>query len=505
MQRLKRLLKTAICILTAFSVSMSFSVLSLIYAEPRRPYEPTDPDETTEEMEEPPVETTTEPPVETTTTEPPPIQTDPPVIETDPPATDPEPPTTEETSEDTEAPPPVNNEEIHLNFYQSTLEEGEGIQLIATLVNSTDADPVIAFYSNNTAVVRVDASGYIIATGAGETEVVAYYGNVMATAIITVVAPTIEPEYIILAESSFSLYIGGIAKIEATLLPEEISGSYHFTYESLNTDVAEVDADGVITAIGEGETEIIVSAADLSAKATVKVTKEAVIVKSKIDGFLYNTKGEPMAGSIVYLDGQTATVDKNGHFSFDSVDQKKAILSVSDFPEVKCEYTVLKDATIYLLSQDSSLTMLPTLGELQGRLPISEVSFDSQNIILNEGEVYPLNYTYQPKNAPITEINYVSSNVLVVQVGQIDGVLTAKSAGEAVITLTVNGGQASVDLYVTVNQQASTKYTPLIVVLEGVLFAAAAAVVIIYYRKYQRTLQEEIEDEEDDNDLHDIE
>ncbi|MBD5081185.1 MAG: hypothetical protein HDT44_05405, partial [Ruminococcaceae bacterium] len=135
---------------------------------------------------------------------------------------------------------------------------------------------------------------------------------------------------------------------------------------------------------------------------------------------------------------------------------------------------------------------------------ISEVSFDSQNIILNEGEVYPLNYTYQPKNAPITEINYVSSNVLVVQVGQIDGVLTAKSAGEAVITLTVNGGQASVDLYVTVNQQASTKYTPLIVVLEGVLFAAAAAVVIIYYRKYQRTLQEEIEDEEDD-DLHDIE
>ncbi|MDE6580457.1 MAG: hypothetical protein K2K41_07990, partial [Ruminiclostridium sp.] len=62
-----------------------------------------------------------------------------------------------------------------------------------------------------------------------------------------------------------------------------------------------------------------------------------------------------------------------------------------------------------------------------------------------------------------------------------------------------------VNLYVTVNQQASTKYTPLIVVLEGVLFAGAAAVVIVYYKKYQRTLQEKIEDDEDDNDLHDIE
>ena len=504
MQNFKRIIKTAICILTAFSVSASFSVFSMIHAEPRRPvWPPPAQDETSEEMEEPPVEITTEPPAEVTTTEAP-VETDPPVIETDPPATDPEPPETEETTEETEA-PPISNEEIQLSFYHNTLEEGQGVQLTAVLLNSTDEDPVIAFYSSNTAVVRVDASGYIIATGVGEAEVVAYYGNIMAAAKITVIVPTIEPEYIIFAESSFSLNIGGIAKIEAALLPAEISNDYPFTYESLDTAVATVGEDGVITAVGEGETEIIVRAADLSEKVTVKVTKEAVINKSKIDGFLYNTKGEPMAGSIVYLDGQSATVDKNGHFSFDAVDQKKAMISVSDFPEAKCEYTIIKDATIYLLSQDSTLTMLPTLGELQGRLPVSEISFDSQNIILNEGEVYPLNYTYLPKNAPITEINYVSSNVLVVQVGQIDGVLTAKSAGEAVITLTVNGGQASVDLNVTVNQQASTKYTPLIVVLEAALFAGAAAVVIVYYKKYQRTLQEEIEDEEDDDDLHDIE
>lgn len=504
MQKLKRIFKTAICILTASSVSMSFSIFSLLYAESQRAYNPpyihNEYDE--EETQEPPAEVTTEPKQETTAE--PPVETDPPVTETEPPIIETEPPATDDITEETEA-PPIDNAEIQLSFYQSTLEEGEGIQLAAALINSTEVDPVISFYSNNTEVVRVDASGYIIATGVGETEVVAYYGNVTASARITVVAPTIEPEYIILSSSSFSLSVGGIAQIEATLLPAEISNDYTFTYESLNTAVAEVSEDGVITGVGEGKTEIIVSAADLSEKISVKVTKETVILKSKIDGFLYNTKGEPMAGSIVYLDGQTATVDKNGHFSFDSIDQKKVSISVSDYPEVKCEYTVLKDATIYLLSETDFLSMLPTLGELQGRLPISEISFDSQNIILNEGDVYSLNYTYQPKNAPITDINYVSSNVLVVQVGQIDGVLTAKSAGEAVITLTVNGGQASVNLYVTVNQQASTKYTPLIVALEGVLFAGAAVVVIVYYKKYQRTLQEEIEDDEDDDDLHDIE
>ncbi len=375
---------------------------------------------------------------------------------------------------------------------------------MATLVNSTADNPIIAFYSNNTAVARVDASGYIIATGVGETEVVAYYENIMASVKITVVAPTIEPEYIVLSSSSFTLNIGGIAQIEAALLPAEISSDYPFTYESLNTAVAEVSDDGLITATGEGETEIIVYAADLSVKVSVEVIHEDVKKTSKIDEFLYNTKGEPMAGSIVYLDGKSATVDKNGHFSFDSVNQKKVSISVSDFPAILCEYTVLKDATIYLLSQDTVLSMLPTLGELQGKLPISEISFDSANIILNEGDVYSLNYTYKPKNAPITDINYVSSNILVVQVGQIDGVLTAKSAGEAVITLTVNGGQAAVNLYVTVNQQGSTKYSALIVVIEGMLFAGAAAVVIVYYKKYQRRLQEEIDEDDENDDLHDI-
>lgn len=514
MQNLKRVFRTIICVFTAFAAAVSFCMLNLIHAEFRRPF---DPGETT--VEEPPVETN--PPVEITTETsaeiivPPETSTEPPVTRTEPPVTNIEPPVsdTEPPVSDTEPPdisdqttePPVDDEKIQLNFYQCHLEKGEGIQLTATLVNSTAENPTIGFYSNNTAVARVDASGYIIATGVGEADIIAFFGDLMAYARVTVSERKIDPEYIVLSNNSFTLNIGGIAQIEATLLPAEISEDYTFTYVSSNTAVAEVSEDGIISAVGEGEAEIVVSAAGLSETVSVKVTSEVAYKTSRIDGYLYNNLGEPMVGSIVCIDDQSSTVDKNGHFYFDSVNQKIVSVFVSDYPEIKCPYTVLKDATIYLLSQNNVLTMLPTLGELQGILPISKILVDSPNIILNEGEVYSLSYTYQPQNATVTDISYVSSNPLVAQVGKIDGVITAKSAGEAIITLTVNGGQASVNLNITVNQRNSTKYSALIVVIEGLLFAGAIAVIVIYYKRYQRNVQEDIDEDEYENDLHDIE
>lgn len=519
MQSFKRIFRTVICIFTAFAAAVSMCMLNLTYAEFRRPF---DPDETTVgETDKPPVET--DPSIETTPEtsaviiDPPETSAEPPVTGIEPPVTSNEPPVsdTEPPVSNTEPPntspqitePPVNKEKIQLSFYQCSLEKGEGIQLKVTLVNSTAVNPNIGFYSNNTAVAKVDASGYITATGVGETEIIAFFGDLIAYAKVTVIEKKIDPENIVLANSSFILNIGGIAQIEATLLPAEISNDYIFTYESSNSDVAEVSEEGVISAVGEGEAEIVVSAAGLSQTVSVKVTAEVAFNSSRIDGYLYNDLGVPMAGSTVYIDDQSAVADKNGYFCFDSVNQKIVSVYVSDYPEKKCAYTVLKDATIYLLCQNNLLTMLPSLGELQGRLPISKIIVDSSDIILNEGEMYSLNYTYQPKNATVTDISYVSSNPLVAQVGQIDGVITAKSVGEAIITLTVNGGQASVSLNITVNPQNSTKYSVLIVVIEGLLFAGAVFVIATYYKRYQMNIQEDADEDEDDyeDDLHDIE
>ena len=494
MSKLKKLFKSSVYIAMAFTVAVSLCVLNMTYAE---------------DNEEP--EITTEPELDDTT------ETDETITEitdeTEDTSSDSEtgdetepPDETDDTGEEPTDEPPVNPAELQLSFTNYSLQLGQGVQLTASLVNSDAENPVIGFYSNNTKVARVDASGYIISTGVGQTEIVAYYDDLFAMAVITVTEEEQKPEFIILSKNEYLLKTGGTAQIEAELLPKEIADSYSFTYSSENPDIATVDENGIITAVKEGETEITVSVGDLSEKVFIKVSSETFYVTAKVDGYLYNSKGEAMAGSIVYIDGQAATVDKSGYFSFSAIDQKGVVISISDYPDIKCDFKVTKDDTIYLLSSESSLVTVSSIYELQGLLPINKVNFDSSSIVLNEGDVYSLNYTFLPQEATLTEIKYESSNPLVVQVGQIDGVILAKTAGDAVITLTVNGGQASVQLNVTVNPQESTKFSILIVVLEGILFLAAGTFVFMLYRKYKLKTESDLsEEEEKDEDIHDIE
>lgn len=526
MSTLKKLFQTSIYIISAFAIAMALCMFTMTYAEydddeeedtettttenwydetteTSEITEPTEITETTVTETEPPITTTTTEQTEETTTSSSSSETDEitetePTIETDI--------STDESSLPTDE-PPVAPPELQLNISYYSLYVGEGVQLTAQLVNSTIENPVISYYSNNTEVARVDASGYIIATGIGQTEIVAYCEDLSATVIITVIEEEVKPEFIVLAKSEFLLKTGATAQIEAELLPKEIAENYSFTYSSLDEAIATVDENGIITAVSEGETEITVSAGDLSEKVYVKVSSETFYETAKIEGYLYNSKGEAMAGSVVSIDNQTATVDKSGYFCFDSIDQKNVTIFVSDYPNVKCDFKVTKDETIYLLSSESALIRVASIYEMQGMLPISQVKFDSKNLLLIEGDVYSLNYTFSPEGATVTEIKYESSNPLVAQVGQIDGVISAKSAGAAVITLTLNGGQASVQLNVTVNPQESTKYSILIVVIEGVLFLAAGVFIFIFYRRYKLKAESNLEgdEDEDDEDLHDFE
>lgn len=496
MSTFNKIFKASVYIIIAFAAATALCLFGMTYAEEN---------EENEFTTEPEDEDTTRPDI--TTSEEITSESE---ISSESEATQSETESTVETDDSEEPPtetPPAEPEELQLSFYNYSLQKGQGVQLTAQVINSTAENPVITFYSSDTNVARVDASGYIIATGVGQTEITAYYGNLFAAAVITVTEEEVKPEFIILSKKEFLLKTGGTAQIEAELLPKEIADDYTFTYSAENTDIAAVDEKGIITAVKEGETKITVSAGDLSETVYVKVSSETFYEVSKINGYLYNSKGEAMAGSVVYIDGQTATVDKSGYFSFEAVDRKNVTISISDYPDVKCEFKVTKDETVYLLSSESSLVTVASIYELQGLLPINEIRFDSMNLVLNEGDVYSLNYTFMPQGATLTEIKYESSNPIVAQVGQIDGVVSAKSAGDTVITLTVNGGQASVKMNITVNPRESTRFSILIAVIESVVFLAIGTFVFVFYRKYKLKAESDLmeEDEEEDEDLHDFE
>lgn len=391
---------------------------------------------------------------------------------------------------------------MSLSFVEKWLEVGEGAQLNAQVLNATQ-NYTVSFSSSNTNVVRVDASGYIIATGAGSAVVTAYWGDVAGYATIYVTEPPVVPEYIVLNESSFVLKIGETAVIQARVLPEEAAEGYVITFTSNDPSIVSVNENGVLTALKEGETTITVEGAGLYETINVTVSSDIAYDTARLDGYLYAGNGKPISGTHLVIGELSAVTDRDGYFVFDSVEQRSLTIRLADDPEATCGVTVSEDTTVYLLYDQGALTRLASYEELIGRLAISSVVFDEANIVLTAGEVYELSYQYEPADAAVTAINYSSSNSVAAVVGQVDGVITAKSPGETVITISLNNGQAVAECTITVNPRESSEHSVLIMAIEAAVFATVAAVVLLSYRSYKRRALSTL-DEEEEEELHDI-
>lgn len=486
----KKLLAAAIAAIT--SCSLAVTAFAFPWGDPGFPNFPDDPQST--ETSEPNYPTTEEPSYPTTDEPSYPVTDEPSLPTTE------EPPVTYE-------PPPPPPPEMTLDFYQTTLVIGEGVQLYWTITNSIWENPAVGYESSDVSVVRVDNNGYIMAVGEGTASVTAFYDSVSASATITVIQPEVVPEFLVLKQKSFELKIGASAQIEAQLLPEEVADGYTISYETDDPEIASVNERGFITALKTGTATITVSGAGLREYVTVTVTSDIAYDTAKMDGYLYDTEGNPVVGAQLVIDALKAVTDTRGYFSFEQVEQRELTVMVAGDNKAVCGVTPQGDTTVYLLYRKGSpLTRLSSYEELVGHLPINSVSFVSgANVILTAGETFELAYQYKPRDVAVTEILYETSNEITAEVGQIDGVIIAKAPGEADITVTLNGGQAKATCHIVVNPKESSERSVLIVIIETALIALAAFIFVLVYRSYKKKLTRDLEeyDEEDrgyDND-----
>lgn len=416
------------------------------------------------------------------------------------------------TSENTDDTSEVQTEpslEIFLEQYTFYLETGQGAQLLWSVPAATEHRDAV-YYSDNTNIARVDNRGYITAVGAGTTNVTVIWGELLATtATVYVTERQVLPEYISLNPESFSMTVGETAAIKASVMPEEISASYPLSFSSGNEAIAAVDENGIITATGIGETDITVfsNAAELSELIHVTVSNDIAYSQAKLDGYLYGEDGKPMTGINLLIDSQSAVTDKNGYFSFDRMNCRELIIRMSDNPNSFCGFALTGNMTVYLLSTVTGMIQLPSYEELARHLSINNVSFVSPVLVLTVGEVYELAYNYEPKDASVTAIEYTSSNNMVAPVGQIDGVITARSPGEAVITLSLNGGQTMTTCTITINPTESSEHSVLIAAVETTVLAVAVIAFFVIYRVYRKKMEKNLMEEEEEHnggDLHDI-
>ena len=152
---------------------------------------------------------------------------------------------------------------------------GQTVQLTASVVDQNDstiAEASVAWTSSDTMIATVGAEGVVTARKNGDARITATSGDVSASAGITV-SQTVAR--IIITPSMATLTTAQrTVQLEASVLDENDMPVTEaiLVWASSDTSVAAVDAEGLVTALNNGDARITATSGDESASADVTVT-----------------------------------------------------------------------------------------------------------------------------------------------------------------------------------------------------------------------------------------
>lgn len=247
-----------------------------------------------------------------------------------------------------------------------------------------------------------------------------------------------------LDKTEIVLVEGSSQTLTATVEPTNATNK-NVTWSSDHEAIATVDQNGTVTARRGGQATITVTTADGRKTATCTVK-----VKIQI--------GEPVQSVGLNKTELALEVGKTGTLEAivePSDATNKNVIWSSSNPEVATVdngvVTTVSagEAIITVTTEDGAKTATckVTVNALQ-TVPVTGVTLDKAELTLKEGSTGTLKATVEPQNATNNTVTWSSSNPEFATVD--NGVVTAVSAGEAIITVTTEDGAKTATCKVTV-------------------------------------------------------
>lgn len=242
------------------------------------------------------------------------------------------------------------------------------------------------------------------------------------------------------------LFVGGSGKIRYSVLPGNATNT-NVTFKSLNEKVATVDANGVVTAVSEGNADIVITTEEggFEAKCTVRV-----------DGI--NARGIERVG------------DKTVTMGLNQTRQLQVKITPSDTTNKNVQWTssnnsvATVDSNGGVTSKNSGSTIitvtthngLKTEFFIEVETPVTNITLNSNEINLNPGGTFKLDATVNPSNASNKNIKWISANESIATVDQ-SGNVTADVAGTTYISAVSADGKVVATCTVNVSKPVVTK------------------------------------------------
>ena len=168
---------------------------------------------------------------------------------------------------------------VILDESELTIKKSFTTQLAATVAPDDADDLGLIWTSDNEEVATVDENGLVTAVSAGEANITATAvdgSGVTATCKVTVTPKLVTS--VILDESELTIEKNFTEQLTATVAPDD-ADNLSLTWTSDNEEVATVDENGLVTAVGEGTATITATANDGSG-----VAASCVVTVTFIDG-----------------------------------------------------------------------------------------------------------------------------------------------------------------------------------------------------------------------------
>ena len=329
---------------------------------------------------------------------------------------------------------------VTLNKTELTLEKGTYEVLTATVLPEDATDKTVTWSSSNASIASVDQNGKVTALKGGNATISAKAGEKIATCVVTITVPVSS---ITLDNTTLALEEGETATLTATVLPDNATDKT-VTWTSSNTTVATVSG-GTVTAIKEGTATITAKAGDKTATCSVTISKTVVAVTSvtlnKSSLTLTEGGSETLVATVKPDDATDKTVTwTSSKTSVATVDSNGKVTAVAE-----------GTATITAKAGDKSATCSVTVNK--ATVAVTSVTLNKSSLTLTEGGLETLVATVKPDDATDKTVTWSSTNTTVATVSSV-GVITAKSAGSATITVTTNDGGYEATCSVSVNKAA---------------------------------------------------
>lgn len=156
---------------------------------------------------------------------------------------------------------------ITLNLTELNLISGQSYQLVATILPSNTTFPVVTWTSSNPSIATVSEDGAVSAITEGNTKITATCGEVSAFCQVTVKNPEIDE--IVLNYQIVNLKASETIQLEI-VNPQNLNMK-DVDWQTSNSKIATVSANGLITAIAVGDATITASYNGKVASCEVKV------------------------------------------------------------------------------------------------------------------------------------------------------------------------------------------------------------------------------------------